>query len=403
MANINGVGGSRSHDELLTINPPASRVARIGKQEREARIEKLREQMRIRGDDGVLVTAGSNLRYFAGVPWGQSERLVALIVSAHKAVIICPKFEDSSLAAVLQIDAECQYWEEDEDPNALVATVLAGIGAKTLAVDPNAPLWLYDRIREAARGVEIRNAGPMTTAQRARKSVTELALLSEAKQMTLAVHRHTARILHEGICASEVRSFIDNAHRAIGADAGSTFCAVQFGEGTSHPHGVPGDPALKDGDLVLIDTGCSVDGYQSDITRCYAFGSPNEDVQRIWNIEKEAQQAAFDAAKPGVPCGDVDRAARRVLESYHLGPDYRLPGLPHRTGHGIGLDIHEGPYLVRSDETPLASGMCFSNEPMIVVPGEFGVRLEDHFYMTDEGAVWFTEPQHSYTDPFGNV
>lgn len=403
MTHKNGIGGSNIHDELRTIKPAASRVAKIGKQEREERIKKLREDMRIRGTDATLLTAGSNLRYFAGTPWGQTERLVGLIVSAQHAVVVCPKFEDSALAPVLQIDAECQYWEEDEDPNALVAKITADIGAKTLAIDPNAPFWLYDRIRNAVPDVKLCNAEPMTVALRARKSTAELALLREAKQMTLAVHRHTARILHEGIRASEVRSFIDSAHRAIGADAGSTFCAVQFGEGTAHPHGVPGDPALSDGDLVLIDTGCSVDGYQSDITRSYAFGSPNDEVQRIWNIEKEAQQAAFEAAKPGVACSDVDRAARRVLEAYQLGPDYQLPGLPHRTGHGIGLDIHEGPYLVRSDKTPLAAGMCFSNEPMIVMPGAFGVRLEDHFYMNDEGAVWFTEPQHSYTDPFGNL
>ena len=395
-----GVGGSTAVIELEAIKPFASRVARIGKDEREARIAHLRELMRSRGDDAALLTAGSNLRYFAGVPWGQTERFVGLVISQTSAVAICPKFEDSALAPVLQIDADCRYWEEHEDPNALAATILSELGAKTAAIDPNCPLWLYERIRAAASGVSVRNAEPLTTPLRARKSENELALLREAKQMTLAVHAAAARILHEGMKASEVRAFIDNAHRAIGADGGNTFCAVQFGEGTSHPHGVPGDPALKDGDVVLIDTGCSVDGYQSDITRTYAFGEPNEKVQRIWDIEKEAQQAAFDVAKPGVKCGDVDRAARRVLDGHGLGPDYRLPGLPHRTGHGIGLDIHEGPYLVLSDDTPLAPGMCFSNEPMIVVPGEFGVRLEDHFYMTDEGAVWFTEPQHSYTEPF---
>ncbi len=398
-----GVGGSTIKDELQGIKPPASRVDRIKKSERESRIAQLRAMMRDRGDDAVLLTPGSNLRYFAGVPWGQTERLVALIIGLDQTVMICPKFEDSALAPVLQIDADFRYWEEDEDPNVLVARVLSDIGAASLAIDPNAPLWLYDRVRTTAQSVDIRNAEPMTTNLRARKSSTELALLLEAKQMTLEVHRRAARVLREGMRASEVRSFIDSAHRAIGADGGNTFCAVQFGEGTSHPHGVPGDPALKDGDLVLIDTGCSVDGYQSDITRTYAFGTPNADIERIWNIEKEAQQAAFDAAQLGVACGDVDRAARRVLESYDLGPDYRLPGLPHRTGHGIGLDIHEGPYLVRSDETPLAPGMCFSNEPMIVVPGQFGVRLEDHFYMTEKGPAWFTEPQHSYTDPFGRA
>ncbi|WDI30124.1 Xaa-Pro peptidase family protein [Hyphococcus flavus] len=399
----NGVGGSTVSAELETISPFASRVARIGKAEREDRIVRLRQLMRNRGDDAVILTAGSNLRYFSGVPWGQTERFVGLVISQTEAVAICPKFEDSALEPVLQIDADCRYWEEHEDPNALAASILSRLGANAVAVDPNCPLWLYERIREAASGVRLSNAEPLTTSMRSRKSEAELALVREAMQMTLKVHASAARVLRDGMKASEIRTFIDNAHRAIGADGGSTFCAVQFGEGTSHPHGKPGDPSLKDGDVVLIDTGCSVDGYQSDITRTYAFGEPNSKVRRIWDIEKEAQQAAFDAAKPGVACADVDRASRRVLEAHGLGPDYRLPGLPHRTGHGLGLDIHEGPYLVLSDKTPLASGMCFSNEPMIVVPGEFGVRLEDHFYMTDEGAVWFTEPQHSYTEPFANI
>ena len=153
--------------------------------------------------------------------------------------------------------------------------------------------------------------------------------------------------------------------------------------------------------MVLIDTGCQLHGYNSDITRSYVFGEPTERQRHIWDIEKEAQLAAFDAAQPGAPCGSVDEAARRILESHGLGPDYTLPGLPHRTGHGIGLDIHEWPYLVKSNQTPLATGMCFSNEPMICIPGEFGVRHEDHFYMTDSGPRWFTEPAHSIDDPFG--
>jgi hypothetical protein len=150
---------------------------------------------------------------------------------------------------------------------------------------------------------------------------------------------------------------------------------------------------------VLIDTGCFVQGYTSDITRTYVYGTPGAEHRRIWNLEREAQQAAFDAVKPGVPCEAIDAAARRVLERAGLGPDYRLPGLPHRTGHGIGLSIHEGPFLVRGDTTPLAPGMCFSNEPMIVLPDRFGIRLEDHFHVTETGAQWFTEPSHAIDDP----
>ena len=396
----NGVGVSAIEAELAAISPFENRVARIGLQERLDRIEKLRDLMQRQNVDAIVLTAGSNLRYFTGVPWGQTERLVGVVIAATEAVAICPKFEDSALAPVLQIDAEYRYWEEDEDPNALLARVLSGLGSKKVAVDPNCPLWLFSRIRDAAVDISFLNGEPLTAPLRARKTATELALLREAKQMTLEVHRRTARALQAGMRASEVRAFIDSAHRAIGADGGNTFCAVQFGEATSHPHGVPGDQILNENDLVLIDTGCSVDGYQSDITRTYAFGNPDPEVQRIWDIEKEAQQAAFDYAQIGVRCGDVDLEARRVLERYDMGPNYRLPGLPHRTGHGVGLDIHEGPYLMSADNTLLEAGMCFSNEPMIVVPGAFGVRLEDHFYMSENGPVWFTEPQPSYTRPF---
>ena len=157
---------------------------------------------------------------------------------------------------------------------------------------------------------------------------------------------------------------------------------------------------LQEHQLILIDTGCQVDGYHSDITRTYALDSVSMAIEETWAIEKEAQVAAFNAARPGVPCSQVDKVARQILEHYGLGPDYKLPGLPHRTGHGIGLEIHEGPYLVANDKTLLAPGMCFSNEPMIVVPNQYGVRLEDHFYITEDGAAWFTEPQHSLYKPF---
>ncbi|WP_336605059.1 Xaa-Pro peptidase family protein [Phenylobacterium aquaticum] len=234
------------------------------------------------------------------------------------------------------------------------------------------------------------------------KSPAELALMAQAKAMTLEVHRRAAAILREGISTADVRRFIDQAHRALGADDGSSFCAVQFGVASAYPHGLPGEQALRSGDLVLIDTGCRVQGYNSDITRTYIFGTPTAEHRRIWDIEKRAQAAAFAAVKPGVPCEQIDAVARAVLAAESLGPDYALPGLPHRTGHGIGLSIHEAPYLVRGDKTPLAPGMCFSNEPMIVIPDQFGIRLEDHFHVTETGAAWFTEPQLDLEAPFGN-
>jgi len=232
------------------------------------------------------------------------------------------------------------------------------------------------------------------------KSAAELALMQQAKTMTLEVQRRAARMLVPGITSTAVKSFIDAAHKKLGA-TGYSFCIVQFGRATAYPHGLPGEQTLREGDVVLIDTGCRVEGYHSDITRTYVFGQASAEQRSIWELEHGAQAAAFDAVRPGVACEAVDAAARGFLTRAGLGPDYRLPGLPHRTGHGIGLAIHEPAYLVRGDRTPLEPGMCFSNEPMIVIPDRFGIRLEDHFHVTETGAKWFTEPSPSIDRPFG--
>jgi Xaa-Pro dipeptidase len=235
------------------------------------------------------------------------------------------------------------------------------------------------------------------------KEPAEIALMQYAMNVTLEVHRRAHDMLKRGSLVSEVIGFIDRNHRAMGSDGGNVFCLCSFGDDTTLPHGGEKERALKEGDMVLIDTGCAFDGYNSDMTRSYVFGEPSKHQREIWNLEKEAQVAAFNAAQLGKPCETADNAARAVLTKAGLGPDYKLPGLPHRTGHGIGLDVHETPCLVRGEKTPLAPGMCFSDEPMIVLPGEFGIRLEDHFYMTDKGPRWFTEPSYSLDEPFKGV
>ncbi|NKJ40580.1 Xaa-Pro dipeptidase [Novosphingobium sp. SG720] len=396
-----GIGGSTAQAELAQLQPWAARAAPITAGEYHDRLAKARGLMAAQGVDALLVNAGSSLRYFAGVPWGASERLVAmLILPEGNPQIVAPRFELGSLEAELAIPAQIHAWEEHENPHALMAALLSGGRVTRLAVDPALPFQMALRLQAAAPGVALADGGPIIEPCRAIKSPAELAIMTQAKQMTLEVHRRVARILHPGITAGEVTRFIEAAHRALGA-AGNSFCIVEFGRGTSFPHGLPGERRLEQDDVVLIDTGCYVQGYTSDITRSYVFGTPSDEHRRIWNLEREAQAAAFDAVRPGVACEAIDAAARRVLERAGLGPDYRLPGLPHRTGHGIGLSIHEGPYLVRGDTTPLAPGMCFSNEPMIVLPERFGIRLEDHFHVTETGAAWFTQPAHSIDDPFG--
>lgn len=393
-----GVGGSSAAVELAGLAPWAEPAPAISAEVRAGRIEQARRLMREQGADFLLMGAGASLRYFAGVTWGATERLVAMLLPrAGKPIVVAPVFEQVSLEAELGIDAELRLWEEHESPSALVADA---VGGGALAVDPAMAFVLVDRIRKAAPSAVLVDGSAIVDGCRSAKSEAELALMRQAKRMTLEVQRRAALILSEGTRASEVRRFIDEAHRALGA-AGSTFCIVQFGRSTAFPHGLPGDDVLREGDMVLIDTGCAVQGYNSDITRSYVFGTPSDEQRRVWDVEKEAQQAAFDAVRPGVPCEEIDHAARRVLERHGFGPDYKLPGLPHRTGHGIGLSIHEAPYLVRGDRTPLEPGMCFSNEPMIVVPERFGIRLEDHFHVTEDGARWFTEPMPSIDEPFG--
>jgi Xaa-Pro dipeptidase len=368
-------------------------------EERQQRLARLQVCMASHDLDAVIVTPGANMRYFFGLTWRETERLVCAVISRSTVIFVCPKFEDTALTAALSSPVDCVWWEEHEDPRQAVANILAEGSLSIIGVDPNCSFGQVHALSKATRST-LTSAGDLFQSLRAQKSSTELALLQAAKSLTLQVHQQTFEWIRPGLRMSEVIAKIDHLHRAGGADNGSFFCAVQFGEGTSHPHGVPGDPVLQKGELILIDTGCTVGGYHSDITRTYALDKQDSKVEALWDLEKEAQAAALDAAQLGSPCGGVDTAARAVLERHGLGPDYQLPGLPHRTGHGIGLDIHEGPYLVRGDDTPLAEGMCFSNEPMIVIPGQFGIRLEDHFYMTKDGPTWFTEPQQSLYAPF---
>lgn len=394
------IGGSTAAAELAAIGPWAAPAPAITRAERLQRIERARGLTEAMGADALLINAGASLRYFAGVPWGATERLVAMLLPVRgEPVMVCPHFELGSLQADLLIDVDIRLWQEDENPHALVAEALAGMAARRVAIDPALPFQMAERLRRAAPGIELVDGAPAIDGCRMRKSPAEIALMQQAKDMTLEVHRRAARIMAPGITTTEVKRFIDEAHRAMGA-SGSSFCIVQYGRATAFPHGLPGEQRLEEGDLVLIDTGCTIEGYHSDITRTYAFGRPSDEARAIWDVEKEAQAAAFAAAAPGAPCESVDDAARAVLAKAGLGPDYRLPGLPHRTGHGIGLSIHEPAYLVRGDRTPLDTGMCFSNEPMIVVPDRFGVRLEDHFYMTEAGPRWFTQPQPAIDRPF---
>ncbi len=401
MSTTSQIGGLDLASARATLAPWSTPAPAIGADEFQQRLDQARRLMREQGVDALLITAGTSLRYFSGVPWGASERLVGLLLTQRGApILVCPAFEVGSLERVLLIPAEVRLWEEHEDPQQLVADALRERAAGSLALDPAAPYLVAERLRAVLGGKPLTEATAIIDGCRICKSSGELALMKQATAMTLQVHRLAAGLMREGISRGELVRFIDEAHRAMGADNGSTFCIVQFGQATAYPHGVPGEQYLQPGELVLIDTGCTVLGYHSDITRTYIFGEASAEQARIWALEQAAQQAAFDAVRPGVTCEAVDAAARKVVEQAGLGPDYRLPGIPHRTGHGCGMNIHETPYLVRGNQTLLEPGMCASNEPMIVVPDRFGVRLEDHFYVTGDGAAWFTPPSPAIDQPF---
>ncbi|KJU76389.1 X-Pro dipeptidase [Ectopseudomonas oleovorans] len=403
-----GVGGSTPEQALARLQNMMAGAQPITESEFETRIARAQALMREQDIAALFLAAGSNLQYFTGVQWHPSERMVGAILPASGALeYLAPAFEEGTVRDFQVVPGVINTWQEHENPYALLLECLKRLGIlpndgaqPKVGLCSSLPFFMFEGIRQLTSGYRFVDAGGITTACRQCKSPAEIALMQRAKDMTLEVHKAAASILHEGISTTEVAEFIHQAHRRVGAP-GSIFCIVLFGAASAFPHGVKHAQRLKDGDMVLIDTGCKVHSYLSDITRSYVFGTPSARQRDFWNKEKAAQQAAFEAATLGAPCSSVDAAARRSLEAAGLGPGYSLPGLPHRTGHGIGLDIHEGPYLVGGDDTPLAEGMCFSNEPMICVPGEFGIRLEDHFYMTADGPRWFTQPSHSVDDPFG--
>ncbi|RKQ94193.1 Xaa-Pro dipeptidase [Maricaulis maris] len=394
-----GVGGSTAEAELAKLTDRLSHCQPIPVERLSERLDGLRERMKAAGLDAIWLNAGSNLNYYTGLRWPATERLVGALVTVDGGLTyLGPAFETGTLEGFMRLSAPLSVWEEHESPYALLAGLDGASGR--LGLDPTTPLVTANAISQAWRG-DTGDASEVVLSARKTKDADEIALMQATMSATLEVHAATARILRPGITTREVTEFIHAAHKAIGAPGGSTFCIVLFGPDTAFPHGVANPKALEDGDVVLIDTGCGMHGYQSDITRSYVFGEASDRQREVWEAEKACQLAAFQAAQIGGACSAVDAAARTEAERRGFGPGYDLPGIPHRTGHGIGLDIHEGPYLVGGDDTPLDAGMCFSNEPMICVPGEFGIRLEDHFYMTPTGPRWFTEPAHAVDDPFG--
>ncbi|HEX9151980.1 MAG TPA: Xaa-Pro peptidase family protein [Flavobacterium sp.] len=399
-----GIGGSTVAIELEKIENRTHDVQPIALAEYLERIKKAVQLMKTLTVKAVYLNAGTNLYYFTGTLWSASERMVgALLFEDGSLEYIVPKFEEGTFKKYRQVQATINCWEEHESPYVLFGKLLndKNFIDGTIAIDESSPYFLVDGVSKANTAYDFITAQNITSACRMQKSKNEIAIIQKAKDITMEVQRAAAKILRPGITVSEVVNFIHKAHVKAGITSGSYFCIVLFADDTQYPHGVSRPQALKENEAVIVDTGCKLEGYLSDITRSYAYGVASEEYSAIWNLEKKVQLAAFEAAKMGSSCGLVDNAARKILAEAGLSPDYNLPGLPHRVGHGTGLDIHEYPYLVRGSEIKLLEGMVVSNEPMICVPGKFGIRHEDHFYMTENGAKWFTTPMHSVDNPFG--
>lgn len=403
-ANARAAGGATDGDipaSILALKPMTGGIVPMSDDERRTRIEKARALMAERNIDALFIEPGSTLFYFTSVQWGLSERTFGMVLPARGEIAyVSPKFEEARARELTKFSNDIRTWEEDQSPYAVIAGVMRDRGMATgrIGVEERCRFFIYDGIRKELPRADFVDATPVTAGCRMIKSPAEIALMQRANDITLAAYKAAFATLAEGMTQFEFRRNVEAAHRALGAPGGSA--GAQFGEFSAFPHGSITPQQLKEGDVVLVDGGCKIDGYSSDITRTTVFGKPSQRQVDVWNLEKQAQTAAFEAAKLGAPCEAVDAAARKVITDAGFGPDYKVPGLPHRTGHGIGLDGHEWTNFVRGNKTPLVPGMCFSDEPMIAIYGEFGIRLEDCLYMTESGPKFFTPQSPAIDKPF---
>ena len=385
-------------EELSPVKLPPP----ISSAERGQRLSHARDLMRRAGIGAVLVESGPSLDYYTGIQWWRSERLTGVVIPAEgDPLIVTPFFERPTIEEMLGVPAEIRTWEEDEEPLKLVADFLRErkVAGQPVGFEETNRFFLEDRLKQQLPGVPIVSANSVVRAQRMIKSPAELALMQSAADIMVAALRYAGERTREGMTGPDIDALIAAAHKTMGAayDGG----LILIGEASAYPHGSKQPHMVKRGEVILLDCTCSVHGYQADISRTYVLGDAPPEVRKVWDQMHRGQQIAIAAAKVGAPAGSVDDAVRRTYESWGYGPRYRLPGTSHRTGHGIGMEVHEPVNLVHGETTPLAPGMCFSNEPGIYIPGKFGIRLEDCFHMTTNGPKFFTNPPPSIDRPFG--
>ncbi|HVH40061.1 MAG TPA: Xaa-Pro peptidase family protein [Gemmatimonadaceae bacterium] len=388
---------------IAALRPMKDGVVPISVAERQARLEKARRLMRAQGIDALMLTGGTSMNYFTGISWGLSERLLAAFIPVSgRPFLVTPKFEEER--AMEQVargpmagDADVYAWEESEDPYALVATGLRArsLSTATIAVEETVR-WQFSNGVSRIAAVRLTDGTPVTAGCRMVKDAHELALMRHASAVTLKAYEAAWKSLKEGMTQSEFARLVSLAHTQLGWSGSA---GVQVGKYSALPHGSATPQVVRDGSILLIDGGCKVEGYSSDISRTFVLGTPTQKMKDVFEIELRAQGAALAAARPGLACEAVDAAARKVIVDAGYGPDYKY--FSHRVGHGMGMDGHEWPYLVRGNTLPLERGMVFSDEPGIYIPGEFGVRLEDDMVITESGAELFTPQSPSLEKPFG--
>ena len=389
-------------ESIRALKPLPGTAAPITEQERLARIEKARKLMAENGIGAIVLETGTSMTYFANVRWGLSERPFLLVIPQKgELAYVCPGFEEARAREITTFTKDVRVWQEDEDWGATVGSILKDRGVATgkIGVEERVRFFIADGIAQANPAAKVVLATPVTAGCRMIKSATELALMQRANDITIEAFKAALTTIREGMTQGELGNNIRAAFNALGGPGGSAM--IGFGQYSAFPHGSITPQQLKEGDIVLIDGGCSIEGYQSDITRTTVLGKPTKRQSDVWNLELAAQNAAFKAAQVGATCEAVDAAARKVITDAGFGPGYKVPGLPHRTGHGIGMDGHEWTNFVKGNKTKLAPGMCFSDEPMIAIYGEFGIRLEDCLYITENGPKFFSKQSVSIEQPFG--
>lgn len=370
--------------------------------ERAARLARAQGLMKANGIGAVLIEPGSSMVYFTGVEWWRSERLTAAILPVEgEPCIVTPFFEEPSVRQTLAVPAEVRVWQEDQNPLGVVAGFLRDrkLTGRPVGIEETARFFAFDGLAHVLPGAKLVSANPVVRGCRMRKSAAEIALMQLATQVTLAAYRWTYDRVERGMTGAEIGGLMNAATRKLGG--APEFALALIGPAAALPHGSREVMRVADGQVVLMDCGCAVQGYQSDVSRTWVHGTASTAQRTVWDQVARGQQVAFAAARIGVAAGSVDDAVRRYYESQGYGPGYRLPGLSHRTGHGIGLDGHEPVNLVHGETTRLVAGMCFSDEPGLYLPGRFGVRLEDCFHMTDAGPRWFSTPPTSIDAPLG--